>query len=95
MELVDISFPGRSDDNSFPEDSALKKWSELMLESAKNLGKYANSASFYKQQMIDAGFVDVVETQYLWPTNHWPRDPKLKELGMLSLSSSLCVHMLK
>ncbi|QKX55220.1 uncharacterized protein TRUGW13939_02312 [Talaromyces rugulosus] len=81
MELVDISPPGRSDDNSFPEDSALKKWSEVIMLSAKNLGRYANSASFYKQQMIDAGFVDVVETQYPWPTNHWPRDQKLKELG--------------
>lgn len=53
-----------------------------MLLSAKNLGRYANSGSYYKQQMIDAGFVDVVETQYPWPTNHWPRDPKLKELGI-------------
>ncbi|KAH8692097.1 S-adenosyl-L-methionine-dependent methyltransferase [Talaromyces proteolyticus] len=81
MELADISFPARVDDDSYPENSALRRWSDLMLESAKKLGRYANSAALYKRQMIDAGFVDVVETIYPWPTNHWPKDPKLKELG--------------
>jgi hypothetical protein len=29
-----------------------------------------------------AGFVDVVETRYKWPMNGWPKNSKLKELGM-------------
>jgi hypothetical protein len=32
--------------------------------------------------MEEAGFVDVVELQFKWPTNPWPDDPHLKELGM-------------
>jgi len=31
--------------------------------------------------MEEAGFVDVVETEYKWPTNRWPEDQHLKELG--------------
>uniref|UniRef100_A0A0D2YEY1 Methyltransferase tdiE n=1 Tax=Fusarium oxysporum (strain Fo5176) TaxID=660025 RepID=A0A0D2YEY1_FUSOF len=30
----------------------------------------------------DAGFVDIVETMYKWPSNGWPRDPKYKEMGL-------------
>jgi hypothetical protein len=32
--------------------------------------------------MIAAGFTNVVETKYFWPLNKWPKDKKLKELGM-------------
>jgi hypothetical protein len=32
--------------------------------------------------MESVGFVDVVETRLKWPLNTWPRDKKLKELGM-------------
>lgn len=32
--------------------------------------------------MEDVGFVDVVEKRLKWPLNTWPKDPKLKELGM-------------
>jgi hypothetical protein len=31
--------------------------------------------------MIDAGFVNVVETKYIWPSNRWPKDKNLKEIG--------------
>jgi hypothetical protein len=31
--------------------------------------------------MEEAGFVDVVEVQFKWPTNKWPEDAHLKELG--------------
>jgi hypothetical protein len=32
--------------------------------------------------MEEVGFVDVVEQRFKWPLNTWPKDPKLKELGM-------------
>lgn len=32
--------------------------------------------------MIAAGFTDVVEQTLVWPTNRWPKDKKLKEIGM-------------
>lgn len=33
----------------------------------------------------DAGFVDIIETPLLWPTNSWPKDKKYKELGAWNL----------
>ena len=32
--------------------------------------------------MEKVGFVDVTEKRFKWPLNTWPKDPKLKELGM-------------
>lgn len=35
-----------------------------------------------KPMMEAAGFVDVTEVKFAWPSNAWPRDRKLKELGV-------------
>lgn len=75
-------FPVKVDDDTWPEDSALKKWSTIQLDATIKAGRPINSAESYKSQLADAGFTDIVETVYKWPTNHWPKDKKLKELGM-------------
>jgi hypothetical protein len=35
--------------------------------------------------MEAAGFINVTETIYKWPSNRWPKDKKFKELGTLNL----------
>lgn len=52
-----------------------------MLEAAASFGAPLDSCKRYKQQLADAGFVDIVETVYKWPTCAWPKDPKFKEIG--------------
>lgn len=52
-----------------------------MLEAADKFGAPLDSCRRYKQQLADAGFVDIVETIYKWPTSGWPKDPKYKEIG--------------
>jgi hypothetical protein len=59
----------------------VKKWSDKILEASVGFGSLMNSAEKYKEQMIAAGFENVVEVQYKWPLNRWPLDPKMKELG--------------
>jgi hypothetical protein len=53
----------------------------LLLEASKKLGVPLDSARQYKQQMAEAGFRDIVQVEYKWPTNGWPRDRKHKEIG--------------
>lgn len=79
--MADAHFPVRCDDNSMPADSAYLKWSNLVIEGTAKVGRACDSAVRYKAQMEEAGFVDVVEIIYKWPTNRWPKDPKMKELG--------------
>lgn len=88
LEVKDIKFPIEDNDNSFPEDCAVKKWADLILEGTVKLGRACDSAKDYKTQLIEAGFTDVVEIRYKWPQNRWPKDRKLKELGKPSRSNS-------
>ncbi|RGP74030.1 methyltransferase domain-containing [Fusarium sporotrichioides] len=81
IELMDPIYPVVSDDGTVSKDSAVYKWSNLMNEAATKMGSALDSALGYKDQLIQAGFVNVVETPYKWPMNNWPRDKKLKELG--------------
>ncbi|KAM0270669.1 hypothetical protein ACHAQH_009324 [Verticillium albo-atrum] len=81
MELQDITFPVECDDGTMKDDAAVKKWSTHMLEATAAVQRYGDSPKRYKQQMTDAGFVNIREVVYKWPTNSWPRDAKYKELG--------------
>jgi hypothetical protein len=58
-----------------------------MLEGCAKLGRSADSPIHYKAQMEAAGFVNVTETIYKWPSNRWPKDKKFKELGMWALEN--------
>jgi hypothetical protein len=82
IEVADICFPVQVDDESLQTDSALRKWSDLMLDASQKAGSSMNSARLYKSQLEVAGFTNVVEVQHKWPQNTWPKDKKFKELGM-------------
>lgn len=45
------------------------------------MGRPLDSVLNYKKQLADAGFVNVVQTEYKWPTNPWPKERKHKNLG--------------
>jgi hypothetical protein len=81
MEIQDILLQFASDDDTIPADCATSKWGDYMLEAAARWGRPLDSPLRYKQQMLDAGFTNVVETIYKWPSNAWPKDKKFKELG--------------
>jgi hypothetical protein len=65
-----------------PKDSVLRKWSDFMLEAAEITRRPIDSAKSYKSQLETAGFISVKEVIYEWPQNPWPKEPKLKEMGM-------------
>jgi len=53
-----------------------------MAEAAGKMRGSADAATRYKAQLEAAGFVNVTEKIYKWPSNRWPKNKKLKELGM-------------
>lgn len=67
------------------DNSAARQWGKYMLEAADIFGAPLDSPKRYKKQMEEAGFVDIVETVYKWPTCSWPRDPTFKEIGESAL----------
>jgi len=61
------------------------KWQKCLIEGSRRLGRPLGESDKYKAIVKKVGFHNVVETIYKWPTNSWPKDPKLKELGKWNL----------
>jgi len=74
-----------SDDGTVTEEHLLPEWSRLAIEAAKKMGKTFENAQFTKENMLKAGFVDVVEKKFKLPIGPWSSDPKMKELGRWNL----------
>jgi len=86
IELADICSI-RSDDESLKEDSALRKWVDLLLEGAKLMGRPFDGAEKYREQLEAQGFINVHEVVFKWPQNKWPKSRKYKEIGMFTLEN--------
>ena len=72
----------RTDDDSFPPDSAIQEWCKLGEEGARNMGITLRvPSSVVKRWMEEAGFVDVTVVDLKLPLGQWPRDKRLKEAG--------------
>ncbi|KAK5706214.1 hypothetical protein LTR97_001201 [Elasticomyces elasticus] len=82
LEMQDYGLPVKSADDTHLSTDILR-WGELLCEAARNLGRPMGSevSGTYKQLMQEAGFVDIETRMFMWPTNSWPRDPFMKELG--------------
>lgn len=67
---------------STPErSSCFERCSKLADDSTRIIKKSFHIADTLKQSVIEAGFVDVVETIYYIPLGTWRPEPEWKEIG--------------
>jgi SAM-dependent methyltransferase len=81
IELQDLNFPARCDDNTAPLDSPIMLWSNHMMEAAQRIGFDLSVSSRFPALLNAAGFVNVQYETYPWPINKWPKEKKMKNLG--------------
>ncbi|KAG7055773.1 methyltransferase domain-containing protein [Colletotrichum scovillei] len=81
FEAGGFVLPMGCDDGTVPKDSALARWHDLLAEAGERCGRSIESPSKYTSAIEEAGFVDIVNKQYVWPLNSWPKDEVLKEIG--------------
>ncbi|CAK7269792.1 hypothetical protein SEPCBS57363_003779 [Sporothrix epigloea] len=81
LEIQDIDFPLRCVDGSLPADSALQKWSDIMMEASAKSGFLLNTCGRAAELMREAGFVDIVRVPYKWPIGRWAKSEKMKIIG--------------
>jgi len=86
FELQEFT-PHRCDDGSASLDSPLQQWRIFAEDAASKAGRPLNILWQLKTMMGAAGFEAVVQKEYVWPGNPWPKDPKLKELGHWNLEN--------
>ncbi|KAJ0290140.1 hypothetical protein CBS470a_004025 [Colletotrichum nupharicola] len=70
-------------DSTLFESPALMRWHETMYEAGDVIGRSIESPSKHVDAIRTAGFVDVTVKRFAWPLNSWPKEKKLKEIGML------------
>jgi SAM-dependent methyltransferase len=75
-----------SDDDTLPADSAYVELSRIYFEMGERIGASGNEPLRWKEYLEAAGFTDVVERVLKVPTNPWPKDPRLKQIGALELT---------
>jgi hypothetical protein len=81
FELVELEVGTFSDDNTLPEDSACVLWGKLLCEAFAKIGKPIIPVRDYEPLLEETGFVNVRSRIMKRPTNDWPRDPRMKEIG--------------
>ncbi|KAI8262709.1 Secondary metabolism regulator laeA [Colletotrichum sp. SAR 10_98] len=89
LEIQDSRWPLTSDDGSLTEDLPLFKWSQMLTEAADKIGRPANITETFDDVMRKVGFEDVRKTRIRFPMSPWPKDPKLKNIGMWTQASLL------
>ena len=74
-----------SDDGSLKEDSVLSYWSRLITEASVDYNRPIPYHTEYLKMFQQAGFVDIKQITLKSPTNPWPKDKRLKEVGKFQL----------
>ena len=69
-------------DDSTIDGTSLATGLEIIDKGSKVLGRPFIKVWEMRHWMEEAGFVNVSESHYHWASNTWPRDKKLKELGI-------------
>lgn len=72
MEFQDALFPMNYVGDA-PVNSALYRWNELMVEGVARLGRSWSNVKNYKRYFEEAGFEDIVEKRFYWPTSPWAK----------------------
>ncbi|PNP82088.1 hypothetical protein FNYG_04649 [Fusarium nygamai] len=85
IEVQDNVYPLASDDGTI-HNTEILRWSTLMIDAAKKIGRSITVAPEFKPMLADAGFIDIEEIKEKIPMNRWPNDPRYKALGIWSCS---------
>jgi hypothetical protein len=85
IEQVELDIRPKSEDGSLPADSILFQWNTIGVDWARATGKTFFVANAVKEQIENAGFVDVVEQIFKLPLGPWSSDERFKNIGRFFL----------
>ncbi|PMD22671.1 S-adenosyl-L-methionine-dependent methyltransferase [Hyaloscypha hepaticicola] len=89
VEFVNVSPVLEVQDGSPRKPSALREWSQNIVQCYKELGIDIDSPSSHRHGLKQVGFEDIVEVKESWPLNTWPKERSDKILGAWSRENLL------
>jgi hypothetical protein len=69
--------------------TAIQRWTDLIIEGAARFGKDWECGARLKEFFFAAGFEEVVELHYAFPTNMWPKSRHKKLVGLYQMTNML------
>lgn len=69
------------DDGTLPEDGSFRQFDKLVQEAAVAFKTPLTDPGKWKEQMGNAGFVNVEEKRFKIPCSPWPKDKRMKTVG--------------
>ena len=87
LELNQITPSVGCDDNTIPENSPYVDVINVLIQIGEALKAPFTDPKKWKDQVIAAGFEDVVERILRMPVTPWPKDARLKKVGALELEN--------
>ncbi|KAK4151117.1 S-adenosyl-L-methionine-dependent methyltransferase [Chaetomidium leptoderma] len=88
-EFQDFDLQYYSEDGSLKDDSHTLKWITALLEAANKLGREPCTGPRLDGWVRDAGFTKVTHQRFRVPIGAWPKDRRMKELGMYNIAQVL------
>jgi len=61
----------------------MHRWTQLLCEGAAKADRPLTNAQHYKRWMEEAGFEDVVEHRFYWPSGPWAEGEYYKSVGRM------------
>lgn len=87
LEHCEFDIKTRSDTDLVGPDHVFTKWYEVLVEASEKTGRsfrYPSQEGATEDLMRQVGFVDVVHQTWKVPIGAWPKDTKMKQLGLFT-----------
>ena len=84
LQLADTDITPRCDDGTMPDDTIFRTWERSARAFAEISRRRFFDAKMTKEEIEDAGFVEIEEKRYKIPLSAWSSDPRYRELGRVS-----------
>ncbi|KIX03000.1 uncharacterized protein Z518_06550 [Rhinocladiella mackenziei CBS 650.93] len=83
-EFADLDIEYYSQDGTLTEDHAIVRWIEIATRGMEDFGRTLRPGKKLEGWMRDAGFVNLQVVRDPIPVGPWPKDKKLKRIGLLN-----------
>ena len=84
VEFQDFDIDYYSHDGSLTAGHALRRWLTLAYGAEEKTGRSLRPGKFIEQWMRDAGFIHVHVIRTPLPLGSWPKNKRLKEIGLFN-----------
>jgi hypothetical protein len=89
FELQELDPRFRCDDGTINKDSGLAYFNEVIIEAGVKYNRPLPKYDEHYAWFVKAGFVDIQQVFLKSPSNPWPKDKLLKEVGKFQLVAHL------